>query len=99
MAGYDPSLDFECPICRAPPTERCALMSGNFRSASHSERGWIPSQQNTAEPTGNLGEAMKVKKTKATAKPRGTASKKEKAAEVAKTPKPSREKIEQLDRK
>ena len=58
----------------------------------------IPSQQNTAEPTGNLGEAMKVKKTKATAKPRRTAAKKEKAAEVTKTPKPSREEIEQLAR-
>jgi hypothetical protein len=58
----------------------------------------IPCQHNTAEPTGNLGEAMKVKKTKATAKPRRIAAKKEKAAEVAKTPKPSRGEIEQLAR-
>ena len=28
--AYDPSLDFECPICGAPPTERCVMMSGNF---------------------------------------------------------------------
>jgi hypothetical protein len=41
---------------------------------------------------------MKVKKTKATAKPRRTAAKKEKAAEVTKTPKPSRAEIEQLAR-
>jgi hypothetical protein len=41
---------------------------------------------------------MKVKKTKATAKPRRTAAKKEKADEVTKTPKPSREEIEQLAR-
>jgi hypothetical protein len=41
---------------------------------------------------------MKVKKTKATAKPRRIAAKKEKAAEVAKTPKPSRGEIEQLAR-
>ena len=38
----------------------------------------------------------KVKKTKATVKPRRTAAKKEKATEVAKTLKPSREEIEQL---
>jgi hypothetical protein len=57
-----------------------------------------PSQQNTAEPTGNLGEAMKVKKTKATAKPRRTAANKEKVVEVAKTLKPSREEIEHLAR-
>jgi hypothetical protein len=41
---------------------------------------------------------MKVKKTKATAKPRRTAAKKEKAAEVTKTSKPSRAEIEQLAR-
>ena len=41
MADYNPSLDFECPVCGAPPLERCALMSGNFRSASHVERNWI----------------------------------------------------------
>ncbi len=58
----------------------------------------IPSQLNAAEPTGNWGEAMKVKNTKATAKTRRTAAKKEKAAEVAKSPKPSREEIEQLAR-
>jgi hypothetical protein len=41
MAGYDPSLDFECPVCGAPPKEKCALMSGNFRSESHTERNWV----------------------------------------------------------
>ena len=41
MADYDISLDLECPICGARPRERCALMSGNFRSASHVERNWV----------------------------------------------------------
>ena len=41
MADYDPSLEFDCPICGAPPKERCALMSGNIRSHSHIERNWI----------------------------------------------------------
>jgi hypothetical protein len=41
MAGYDPSLDFECPVCGALPKEMCAMMSGNFRSESHVERNWI----------------------------------------------------------
>ena len=41
---------------------------------------------------------MKVKKTKATAKPRRAAAKKEEATEVVKTLKPSREEIEQLAR-
>jgi hypothetical protein len=40
----------------------------------------------------------KVRKTKATAMPRRNAANKEKAAEVAETPKPSREEIEQLAR-
>ena len=40
----------------------------------------------------------KVKKTKATAKPRRTAANKEKVVEVAKTLKPSHEEIEQLAR-
>jgi hypothetical protein len=41
MAGYDFSLEFECPICGAPPKEKCVMMSGNFRSASHMERSWV----------------------------------------------------------
>jgi hypothetical protein len=41
MAGYDPSLDFECPVCGALPKEMCAMMSGNIRSESHVERNWI----------------------------------------------------------
>ena len=40
----------------------------------------------------------KVKKTKATAKPRRTAANKEKVVEIVKTLKPSREEIEQLAR-
>ena len=40
----------------------------------------------------------KVKKTKATAKPRRTAANKEKVVEIVKTQKPSREEIEQLAR-
>jgi mannose-6-phosphate isomerase len=41
VAAYDPSLDFECPVCGAPVLERCVLMSGNLRSSSHVERNWI----------------------------------------------------------
>ena len=41
---------------------------------------------------------MKVKKTKATAKPRRTDANKEKVVEIAKTLKPSREEIERLAR-
>jgi hypothetical protein len=41
MAGYDPSLDFERPVCEAPPKEMCVTMSGNFCSAFHIERKWI----------------------------------------------------------
>jgi len=41
MADYDFSLEFDCPICGALPKEMCAMMSGNFRSASHIERNWV----------------------------------------------------------
>jgi hypothetical protein len=41
MANDDLSLEVECPICGAQELEKCATLSGNFRSESHVERKWI----------------------------------------------------------
>jgi|SRR5580704_14129965 hypothetical protein len=58
MAGYDFSLEFECPICGAPPQERCVMMSGNFRSASHIERHRIGGDHQTKWPITNASSAI-----------------------------------------
>jgi hypothetical protein len=41
MADQDLSLEVECPICGAQELQKCATLSGNFRSESHIERKWM----------------------------------------------------------
>jgi hypothetical protein len=48
--GFDHSpLDFECPICGAPPGNKCATMSGNFCPETHIERVLI-ARNHTPKP-------------------------------------------------
>jgi hypothetical protein len=61
MVGYDPSLDFECPVCGAPPKEMCAMMNGNFRSGSHVERKWIGRDH---QPNWSIAKASPAEKLK-----------------------------------
>jgi hypothetical protein len=61
MARYDFSLDFEYPICGAPPKEKCVMMSGNFRSESHVERNWIAKDH---QPKWSITQASPAEKLK-----------------------------------